>query len=181
MGSDYKIEMALTSKHDQLLEFSNLKLEEISKTWENCDQEDLELCYNKICGLIRKLEISIDETGEHMLESEHTLDQIKNWSTQQKEKLQTFREIRGQIKLSLDERRRREEDKGVQRELEKQRAINKEIMEARLAEQKELEAAHIRQQQREEEWLKKKLEMEKDARAGNSDSPGSSATQSVKL
>ena len=92
-----------------------------------------------------------------------------------------FQEIRGQIKLSLDERRRREEDKGVQRELEKQRAINQEIMEARLAEQKELEAAHIRQQQREEEWLKKKLEMEKDARAGNSDSPGSSATQSVKL
>ena len=40
---------------------------------------------------------------------------------------------------------------------------------------------HIRQQQREEEWLKKTLEMEKDARAGNSDSPGSSATQSVKL
>ena len=77
MGSDYKIEMALTSKHDQLLEFSNLKLEEISKIWENCDQEDLELCY-KICGLIRKLEISIDETGEHMLEREHTLDQIKN-------------------------------------------------------------------------------------------------------
>ena len=116
-----------------------------------------------------------------MLESEHTLDQINNWSKQQTEKLQMFREIRGQIKLSLDEGRRREEDKGVQRELEKQRAINKEIMEARLAEQKELEAAHIRQQQREEEWLKKKLEMEKDARAGNSDSPGSSATQSVKL
>ena len=92
-----------------------------------------------------------------------------------------FREIRGQIKLSLDDGRRREEDKRVQRELEKQRAINKEIMEARLAEQKELEAAHIRQQQREEEWPKKKLEMGKDARTGNSDSPGSSATQSVKL
>ena len=92
-----------------------------------------------------------------------------------------FRELRGQIKLSLGDGRRREEDKGVQREYEKQRAINKEIMEARLAEQKELEAAHIRKQQREEEWLKKKLEMEKDARAGNSDSPGSSATQSVKL
>ena len=50
-----------------------------------------------------------------------------------------FREIRGQIKLSLDEGRRREEDKGVQRELEKERAINKEIMEAQLAKQKELE------------------------------------------
>ena len=39
----------------------------------NCDHEDLELCYNKICRLIRKLEISIDETGlgEHMLESGH--------------------------------------------------------------------------------------------------------------
>ena len=54
-------------------------------------------------------------------------------------------------------------------------------MEARLAEQKELEDAQIRQQQREVEWLKRKLEMEKDARAGNSDSPGSSTTQSVKL
>lgn len=108
--------MALTSKHGQLLEFPNLKLEEISKTWENCDHEDLELCYNKIRWLIRKLEISIDETGlgEHMLESGHTLDQIKNWSMQQKEKLQIFREIRGQIKLSLDDGRRREEDKRVQ-------------------------------------------------------------------
>ena len=102
--------MAPTDKHDQLLEFSKLKLEEISKTWKDCDQEDLELYYNKICGLIRKLEISIDETGERTLESERTLDEIKNWSVQQKEGLQMFRELRGQIKLTLDERRRQEED-----------------------------------------------------------------------
>jgi len=151
--------MVPTDKHDQLLGFSNLKLEEISKTWKNCDQEDLELYYNKICGLIRKLEISIDETVERMLESERTLDEIKNWSVQQKEGLQMFRELRGQINLTLDEGRRQEEDEKAQRELDKQRAINKEIMEARLAEQKELEAAQIRQQQREEEWLIKKLEM----------------------
>ena len=151
--------MVPTDKHDQLLGFSNLKLEEISKTWKNCDQEDLELYYNKICRLIRKLEISIDETVERMLESERTLDEIKNWSAQQKEGLQMFRELRGQINLTLDEGRRQEEDEKAQRELDKQRAINKEIMEARLAEQKELEAAQIRQQQREEEWLIKKLEM----------------------
>jgi len=146
---------------------------------QNADVWNLELYYNKICGLIRELEISI-ETGERTLESERTLDEIKNWSVQQKEGLQMFRELRGQIKLTLDEGHRQEEDEKAQRELDKQRAINKEIMEARLAEQKELEAAQIRQQ-REEEWLKRKLEMEKDARAGNSNSPGSSTTQSVKL
>ena len=180
-GLELQDQMAPTDKHDQLLEFSKLKLEEISKTWKDCDQEDLELYYNKICGLIRKLEISIDETGERMLESERTLDEIKNWSVQQKEGLQMFRELRGQIKLTLDEGRRQEQDENAQRELDKQRAINKEITEARLAEQKELEAAQIRQQQREEEWLKRKLEMEKDARAGNGNSPASSTTQSVKL
>ena len=163
-----------------MIEFSKLKLEEISKTWKDCNQEDLELNYNKICGLIRKLKISIDETGERMLESERTLDEIKNWPVQQKEGLQMFREFRVQIKLTLDERRRQEEDKKAQHELDKQRAINKEIMEVRLAEQKELEAEQIRQQQ-EEERLKKKLAMEKDTRAGNSYSPGSSTRQSVKL
>ena len=90
VGKNYKIKIAPTDKHDQLLEFSKLKLEEISKTWKDCDQEDLELYYNKICGLVRKLEISIDETGERMLESERTLDEIKNWSVQQKEGLQSF-------------------------------------------------------------------------------------------
>ena len=142
--------MAPTDKHDQLLEFSKLKLEGISKTRKDCDQEDLELYYDKICGLIRKLEISTDETtGERMLESERTLDEKKNWSVQQTEGLQMFRELRGQIKLTLDEGRRQEEDEKAQRELDKQRAINKEIMEARLAEQKELEAAQMRQKQRE--------------------------------
>lgn len=122
--------MAKTAKHDQLLEFSKLKLEEISKTWESCDHEDLELCYDKICGLIRKLEISIDEVGEHMLESEQTLEHIKKWSEEQKEGLLPFREIRSRIKFSLDEQRSREEDQETQRELKRQRAINKEVMEA---------------------------------------------------
>ena len=50
-----------------------------------------------------------------------------------------FRELRGQIKLTLDEGSRQEEDKKAWLELDiKQRAINKEIMEARLTEKRNL-------------------------------------------
>ena len=36
----------------------------------------------------------MDETTQHMLESEQSLDQIKDWSTAQKEDIKLFREAR---------------------------------------------------------------------------------------
>ena len=86
--------MTTTAKHSQLLQLSKMKLEDILTTLEDGEFEDIELCYNRISGLITKLEVSMDETAQHMLESEQSLDQIKDWSTAQKEDIKLFREAR---------------------------------------------------------------------------------------
>ena len=106
--------MTTTAKHSQLLQLSKMKLEGILTTLEDGEFEDIELCYNRISGLITKLEVSMDETTQDMLESEQSLDQIKDWSTAQKEDIKLFREARTRAKKSLSEGLEREEEEKLQ-------------------------------------------------------------------
>ena len=155
--------MTTTAKHSQLLQLSKMKLEDILTTLEDGEFEDIELCYNRISGLITKLEVSMDETTQHMLESEQSLDQIKDWSTAQKEDIKLFREARTRAKKSLSEGLEREEEEKLQRKVENQQKLNEENMKARMLEMKDREEATLRQQL-EEEWLRKKLAIEKEAK-----------------
>ena len=129
--------MTTTAKHSQLLQLSKMKLEDILTTLEDGEFEDIELCYNRISGLITKLEVSMDETTQDMLESEQSLDQIKDWSTAQKEDIKLFREARTRAKKSLSEGLEREEEEKLQRKVENQQKLNEENMKARMLEMKD--------------------------------------------
>ena len=173
--------MTTTAKHSQLLQLSKMKLEDILTTLEDGEFEDIELCYNRISGLITKLEVSMDETTQDMLESEQSLDQIKDWSTAQKEDIKLFREARTRAKKSLSEGLEREEEEKLQRKVENQQKLNEENMKTRMLEMKDREEATLRQQQLEEEWLRKKLAIEKEAKENMVGPSASSISQAVKL
>lgn len=173
--------MTTTAKHSQLLQLSKMKFEDILTTLEDGEFEDIELCYNRISGLITKLEVSMDETAQHMIESEQSLDQIKDWSTAQKEDIKLFREARKRAKKSLSEGLEREEEEKLQRKVENQQKLNEENMKTRMLEMKDREEATLRQQQLEEEWLRKKLAIEKEAKENMVGPSASSISQAVKL
>ena len=176
--------MAATQKHGKILQLAKITVKEISDNIDTGDEEDWELQYEQICELVKKVGLSIDRTKDQMLDEDKTLEEITSWSNAQKEELRAFRDLRATLRNKISEKRREETDRELQREIEKQRIINEETVQARLREQREMEEASIRQIQREEEWITRKLQLEKEAReltAYKESLPAKSAAQAVKL
>ena len=126
--------MSASTKHDRLLQLAKITLREISG---NVEEDDLELRHEQICDLIKKLEISIDRTKDHMLDEEKTLEEISGWSSSQGQELGEFRSLRTDLKKRLAAKERDILQMEMKKEIEKQKAINEEMTQARLREQKE--------------------------------------------
>ena len=104
-----------------------------------------------------------------MLDGDKSLDEIKQWIANQKQELDQFRGIKNKIK-ELQEHEKTEQ---LQLELQKQKLIQDEIKMRRLEEQREIEEATERRIQREEEWLKRKMEMRVDSTISHTIKPTS--------
>ena len=72
--------------------------------------------------------------------------------------------MRSKLKQAGDEKQRDEDDRKFRDEMEKQRVTNEEAMRAKLHEQQEIDAIAKRKIQREEEWLLRKIQLEKEAK-----------------
>lgn len=166
-----------------MLKLAEASLGEISAIVENGEQDqEIESCYEQVCGLIKKLELSVDKTKDEMLDADVSLEQIMEWANSQKINLRRFRDMRSKLKQLLVEIQIKEDEKALTKEVEKQRAINEETVRARVNEQKEIEAVAIRQIEREEDWLRRKLQIEKEAREQTKESHSpATTTQAVKL
>ena len=92
-----------------------------------------------------------------------SLEDTMSWSNSQTTRPKHFRKVRSQFKESIIDKQRDEDERRTRREVKKQRTINEEATRARVQEQKELDALAELRIQREEEWLLRKLQMEKDA------------------
>ena len=117
------------------------------------------------------------------------LEHIKQWTADNKEVIQPFRDARHQIKKRMDEFAKEETQAGLEKQLYVQQKVSEEQTRLRLQQQKEIENATIQQQQREEEWYMRKLDFEKQigesqaeyAGGGYTGKHATSSTQSVKL
>ncbi|XP_065058541.1 uncharacterized protein LOC135686269 [Rhopilema esculentum] len=92
--------------------------------------------------------------------------------------------LRAALKSRISGKQKEKADRELQKEIEKQRILNEEAVGARLEEQREREEASIRQIQREEEWITRKLQLEKKAREltiYKGSLPSQPAAQAVKL
>ena len=173
--------MSASEKHNRPLQLAKIILREISG---NIQEDDLELRHEQICDLIKKLEISIDRTKDHMLDKEKTLEEISGWSSSQGQQLVEFRNVRADLKKRLAAKERDILQMEMKKEIEKQKAINEEVTQARLREQKELEAVSKCRREMEEKWLERKLKLEQEARefAETTSRPTQQpSTQAVKL
>ena len=174
--------MDVANKHNKLLKLAEVTLGEILDIADGDDEQDLASCYEKICEIVKQLELSIENVKDKMLDSEDDIQQITAWSNEQKGQMKQFREARSTLKQLLVKKQQKEDDQAFQKEVEKRRKLNEEALRLRADEQKEIEAATIRNIEREKEWLERKLQMEKEAKettTGTSSQP--SNAQSVKL
>ncbi|XP_028413677.1 uncharacterized protein LOC114536534 [Dendronephthya gigantea] len=165
-----------------IMMLAEASVEEISTSVEMGDPEDIEADYEKLCGLLKKLDLSIDKAKDEMVEKEETLSKILEWSNEEKTKMKKFRDLKSKLKESLAKIQMDRDKQSLRKEIEKQRAINEENERARRREKEEMEELEVRRIQREEEWLLRKLEIEKEAKKQLQENTSqATATQSVKL
>ena len=91
--------MPSSEKHKRFLQLAKITLSEILEGID--DEDDLELHYEKICDLVKKLEVSIDKAKDQVLEEEMPLERISGWSKTQREELKTFRELHSNLKKKV--------------------------------------------------------------------------------
>ncbi|XP_065067288.1 uncharacterized protein LOC135692879 [Rhopilema esculentum] len=152
--------MAAEEKYNQELTTGKIVLEDVQEALESGEKEEIEVAYERVCEITRKLEISKDEITEEMLAEEKTIDQVREWNKEQKEKIKEFRNMRKRLKEELEGFRRRETEQKKEDELKHQRRLIEEKASIDRRREQEKEEAKIREQEREERWYNKKLEME---------------------
>ena len=123
--------------------------------------DDMAMAYEKLGEIIKRLELSKDKTMQYLMEKNEDLENLKAWAEKQKDCIWSFRKSRDNCKQRLDNLRAQKQEETFQHELETQKGINDEQLKFRLQQEKELQEAMLRKQQAEEEWLKKKLELQK--------------------
>ena len=152
--------MAAEAKYNQELTTGQIVMEDVQETLESGEKEEFDVAYERICEITKKLEISKDKITEEMLAEEKTIDQVREWNKEQKEKIKEFQNMRKRLKEELVGFRQRETEKKKEDELQHQRRLMEEQATIDRRREQEREEAKIRDQEREEQWFNKKLELE---------------------
>ena len=131
--------MAFTEeKFDKQLAIAKLKVEEILELSTSGYNEDILLAYEQIGGLIKPLETSKDRTIDYLVDMDKDLEHIKQWTANQKEAIQPFRDARYQIKKRMDEFSKEETQAELDKQLYVQQKVSEEQTKLRLQQQKEI-------------------------------------------
>ncbi len=153
--------MATTEKHEKNVSLAKINLSEAEDLIATNNPDDMAMAYEKLGEIIKRLELSKDKTMQYLMEKDEDLENLKAWAEKQKDCIRSFRKSRDNCKQRLDNLRAQKQEETFQHELETQKRINDEQLKFRLQQEKELQEAMLRKQQAEEEWLKGKLELQK--------------------
>ena len=118
--------MTAEAKYNRELTSGQIVLEDVEEALESREKEEIEVAYERICEIIKKLEISKDKSIEEMLGEEKTIDQVREWNKEQKEKIKEFRNMRKRLKEQLDGFRQKETEQKKEDELQHQRRLMEE-------------------------------------------------------
>jgi len=155
-------------------------LEECEEAIQSGEKEDVDLAYERICGIIKRLENTKDGITEAMLGDEKAIGEVREWNKRQKEEIRPLREMRKRLSLDIEKHDELVHQRKQQRELNLQKKIIEEQTRISQAQEREKEEINIRNQKREEEWYKRKLEMEAEATMKHNEAE-KGKLQSVKL
>ena len=119
-GHYTKTSIMAQEKHDKLAALYQHRLKEVETTLKEEDGEEFELCYERVCQLIKDFELSIDNVAEEMI-VDKPLEEITEWTNGQKETLKVFKELRKTAKekvadYEVSETTKREEAKQQRRQ-----------------------------------------------------------------
>ena len=132
---------------EKTLKKANFYMEDMAEAVESGEKEDIKTAYEKVCGILKKLESSITAVTEDMLDDDVDLEEVRSWSKAKKEGTTKVREFRNHLKERLAELDESEREKEYERTLEQQRVIREEQAKTNREQQKQSEEAKARQMQ----------------------------------
>ena len=145
------------------LQLKQILLEAVSENLQSPDIEEVKLYLERISDAIKELELEKDKAMNSMLEVEdQTIDEIRQWSQQQKEEIKTFKEVRTQLKDQLNRLQKGEQEHQLHEELSKQRQMMEEAARLTRQQQQKQEEAREKQMQIEEDWMRRKQQIEQE-------------------
>ncbi|XP_028399995.1 troponin I-like [Dendronephthya gigantea] len=116
------------------------------------------------------------------MDSDRDVDHIKEWSMAQKDCITQFRKERDQCKAHFEELQKHRREQQLRIELEEQKRLSIEKAKLREKYQMETEASIMKQHQAEEEWIRRKLYLQKlNENTGEGNDAFKKSTSTVKL
>ena len=147
--------MDTQQRYEKILLLEEIKLEKAQALLTSKDVEDLKIANNKITESIARLQSCKDKTTSDLIDSDVSLEEVKNWSETQRRRINNFRAERERCKELMKELAEREHEQRVNAELEDQRRLIQEQTRLKLEQQYELEKM-------EEDWLQCKAALKSD-------------------
>ena len=152
--------MATEAKYEKQVTLAKINLSEAEDLIARNNLDDTAMAYAKLGEIIKRLELSKDNTMQYMMENDSDLETLKAWADKQKDCILSFGKARDNCKQQMDKLKVQQQEEAIRGELENKKKINDEQLKFQLQQEKELQEMMIRKQQAEEEWLKKKVELQ---------------------
>ena len=152
--------MATEAKYEKQVTLAKINLSEAEDLIARNNLDDTAMAYAKLGEIIKRLELSKDNTMKYMMENDSDLETLKAWADKQKDCILSFGKARDNCKQQVDKLKVQQQEEAIRGELENKKKINDVQLKFQLQQEKELQEMMIRKQQAEEEWLKKKVELQ---------------------
>ena len=141
--------MAMKEKFKNSLQLSMLQGTEIKEQINDGDMTELQELKEKLCRLLRKLESMVETVQEEVFDDDKPLEEIKTWTSAQKERLNEIKNVKTRGKSKIMEKKEEVKMEELNHKMKQRKIINEKAMKRFIKKQRELD---------ESTKLRKKLE-----------------------
>ena len=152
--------MAMKEKFKNSLQLSMLQGTEIKEQINDGDMTELQELKEKLCRLLRKLESMVETVQEEVFDDDKPLEEIKTWTSAQKERLSEIKNVKTRGKSKIMEKKEEVKMEELNHKMKQRKIINEKAMKRFIKKQRELDESTKQRKKLEKEWLQRRLEIE---------------------
>ena len=152
--------MAMKEKFKNSLQLSMLQGTEIKEQINDGDMTELQELKEKLCRLLRKLESMVETVQEEVFDDDKPLEEIKTWTSAQKERLSEIKNVKTRGKSKIMEKKEEVKMEELNHKMKQRKIINEKAMKRFIKKQRELDESTKQRKKLQKEWLQRRLEIE---------------------
>ena len=131
--------MAMKEKFKNSLQLSMLQGTEIKEQINDGDMTELQELKEKLCRLLRKLESMVETVQEEVFDDDKPLEEIKTWTSAQKERLNEIKNVKTRGKSKIMEKKEEVKMEELNHKMKQRKIINEKAMKRFIKKQREID------------------------------------------